>query len=121
MLLRQNSPLIICFDNAAPSSALDRSMLFTQPFASATQPQPRAVDDQMQLAGILAWQARDRQSASPAAQGRMVRYGQFDAQDGHDRPDQALSLAQTKPKYTPQGQRGFDGHRGISGLPAAPR
>jgi hypothetical protein len=97
----------------APRAPLRGSMLFKQPFARATQLQPGAVDDQVQVARFNSRPLVNRQSARPPTERRMVGNGQINRQHLHDRGDQSLALTESQPKNRPQNQSGFNGEIGI--------
>jgi len=59
----------------APGTALRGPMLFKQPFARATQLQPRAIDNQVQFAGSISLVGMNRQTGRTPAQRRMIGTG----------------------------------------------
>jgi hypothetical protein len=85
----------------APGASLRGSMLFKQPFARATQLQPGAVDDQVQLARFNSRPFVNRQSTRPPAQRRMIGNGEINRQHLHDRADQSLALTESPSKHRP--------------------
>ena len=56
----------------APGTTLRGLMLFKQPFARATQLQPRAIDNQVQFAGSNSPAAVNRQTGRTPPQRRMI-------------------------------------------------
>ncbi len=102
----------------APGAAFRSSMLFEQPFAGSAQFQPRADNDQVQVARSNPRPFGNRQSARPSAQRRMIRDGQVDLQHSHDRANQPFALAQRQSKHRPQCQSRLNGEIGIVRLAA---
>src|SRR5208283_742821 len=80
--------------------------------------QPRAVNDQVQVARSNPRPFGNRQSARPSAQRRMIRDGQVDLQHSHDRAHQAFGLAQRQSKHRSQCQSRLNGEIGIVRLAA---
>jgi hypothetical protein len=68
----------------APGTALRGPMLFKQPFARATQLQPRAIDNQVQFTGSISPVGMNRQTGRTPAQRRMIGNRQIDIQHAHD-------------------------------------
>src|SRR5208282_4919563 len=80
--------------------------------------QPRAVNDQVQVARSNPRPFGNRQSARPSAQRRMIRDGQVDLQHSHDRANQPFALAQRQSKHRSQCQSRLNGKIGIVRLAA---
>ena len=79
----------------APRPTRPAAMLLPEPLARPAQAQPRAVHQQMHRPGAGAGaRLRHFQCLGPAAQGRMVRDGEVEAEQAEDGADQALGLAQ---------------------------
>ena len=102
----------------APGAAFRSSMFFEQPFAGSAQFQPRAVNDQVQVARSNPRPFGNRQSARPPAQRRMIRDGQVDLQHSHDRANQPFALAKRQSKHRSQCQSSLNGEIGIVRLAA---
>src|SRR5271157_32457 len=102
----------------APGAAFRSSMFFEQPFAGSAQLQPRAVNDQVQVARSNPRPFGNRQSTRPSAQRRMIRDGQVDLQHSHDRANQPFALAQRQSKHRSQCQSRLNGEIGIVRLAA---
>ena len=102
----------------APGAAFRSSVFFEQPFAGSAQFQPRAVNDQVQVARSNPRPFGNRQSARPSAQRRMIRDGQVDLQHSHDRANQPFGLAQRQSKHRSQCQSRLNGEIGIVRLAA---
>ena len=90
-------------------------MLLDQPFAGTTKLQARAVDQQVNRpSGASTWYSH-LQRLGAAAQGRMIRDSEINAQEPQDRADQPFGLAQRQPEHRPQRQGRFDGQNRITG------
>lgn len=98
----------------APGLACLCTMLLQQSLASAAQLQPRTVHQQVHGLGTLAgsW-PRHVQRLCPAAEGAVIRYGEFKPEQAQDGADQSFRLARGEMKHRPEGQPGQDSQRRV--------
>src|SRR5206468_11389182 len=104
-----------------------RAVLLDQPLACTKQLEPCAIDQQVQRCGVAASigatrrRPRHLQCRRPAAQRRVVRHTQGQAEQADNGTDQALGLPVCEAEYGTQGQRRQDRQRRVPGLTAPAR
>jgi hypothetical protein len=108
-----------------PGPTRPGGVLLKQSLASPAQPQPCAVDQQMHRLSVIrtgvgpVLRPQHIQCCCPAAQRRVVRHPQRQAEQTNDRADQPFGLAECQAEDGTQGQRCQDRQRGIPRLAAA--
>ena len=81
-----------------PRSAAGHAVLFNQPFAGPTELQARAVHQQMQRTGCEPPEGRHVQRLAPAAQCRVIRHRESEAEQSDDGADEPFGLPHARPK-----------------------
>jgi hypothetical protein len=105
----------------APGPASFGAVFLDQPLAGSTELQACAVHQQVNRpSGASTWYWH-LQRLGAAAQGRMIRDSEINAQEPQDRADQAFGLTQCQPEHRPECQGRLDGQNRIAGLTAAGR
>ena len=79
-------------------SAAGRAVLFNQPFAGPAELQARAVHQQMQRTGSKPPMWRHFQRLAPAAQCRVIRHRESEAEQSDDGADEPFGLPHARPK-----------------------